>query len=119
MTYDEYKKAFEEIYALTTEIEKLCKHKKFEEVDEPFNKRNELFAKLSTPTEDLTEEKVRYILELRDRIKEKNDAILKMMQVQRNEIKKALAEINQESKIIDKYKMPTEPGKSSIFDFKE
>ncbi len=119
MTFEEYKEAFEEIYTLSEQIEELCKKKKFEEIDEPFNKRNELFAKLSTPTEDLDEEKVNYILELRDKIKEKNDFILKAIQVHKNEIKKALVEVNKESKVIEKYKIPTGDVKSSIFDFKE
>ena len=119
MTYEEYKKFFEEIYTLSEEIEKLCKKKKFDEIDEPFKKRNELFAKLSTPTEDLDEEKVKYILELRDKIKEKNDFILKAIQVHKSEIKKALLEVKQESKIIEKYKIPKGDIQSSIFDSKE
>ncbi len=119
MTYDEYKEAFEQIYVLTEELEELCKKKKFDEIDDPFNRRNELFAKLSTPTEDLDEQKINYILDLRDKIQEKNNFILKAMQVQRSEIKKVLLEVKQESKIIQKYKIPFGEVKSSIFDTKE
>ena len=119
MTYEEYKKIFEEIYALVQELEELCKKKKFDEIDEPFSKYNELFAKLSTPTEDLDEEKINYILELRDKIKEKNDFILRAIRVKRNEIKRELIEVKQESKVIEKYKIPTGDTKSSIFDSKE
>ena len=119
MTYEEYKKIFEEIYALVQELEELCKKKKFDDIEKPFSKYNELFSKLSTPTEDLDEEKVNYILELRDKIKEKNDFILKAIKIQKNEIKKELLEVKQESKVIEKYKIPTGDINSSIFDSKE
>ena len=119
MTYEEYKKTFEEILALSEKIEKLCKQNKFDEIEEPFAKSGELMSSLSLPEEELTEEQVKYILSLRDKIQEKNDSLKKIMQVQKNTIKQELALLNKENKIVETYKIPQGDIKSSIFDSRE
>jgi len=119
MTFEEYKKAFEEVLALSEKIEILCKKNKFDEIDEPFNKRNQIFASLSLPEEELTEEQVQSILNLRDKILEKNEFIKKAMQVRKNVIKQELSAIKQETKIVETYKIPKGDINSSIFDSRE
>ena len=118
MTFEEYKSTFEEILELTEVLEKLCKKNNFEEIDEPFTKRQELFSKLDMPS-NLTTEQIQTILQLRDIIKEKNDFIIRAMQVARNKIKEELTSIKTEEKIIEAYKIPSGEIKSSIFDSKE
>ena len=71
MLYEEYKKTFEEILELSIELETLLKQRRIDEIGEVFEKRDALFKKLETP-KDIDEEKVQYIYELRDKIKEKN-----------------------------------------------
>ena len=118
MTFEEYKALFEEILELTEVLEQLCKQNKYDEIDEPFNKRQALFAQLDMPT-NLSEEQIKTILQLRDVIKEKNDFILRNMQVARNNIKQELINSNTEQKVIDAYKIPKGDVKSSIFDSRE
>jgi len=115
MLFEEYKKIFEEILELTEELELICKNKKEGDFDGIFEKRDKLFQKLETP-EDVTEEKINYIRSIRDKIQEKNEFILRTIQVTRNEIKKALLEVKQESNVIEAYKIPKGNNNASIFD---
>jgi len=119
MTYEEYKKAFEEILEISEKIERLYKLNKIDDVEGLFKRREELFAALSLPEEDLNEEQVAYIFKLRDKIQEKNQTLIRVMQVKKNEIKKELISLNQETKVVEKYKIPKGDVKSSIFDFRE
>ena len=82
MTFEEYKTIFEGVLALSEKIEELCKNNRFEETDELFDKRNQLMAKLTLP-DDIDEEKILYIQNLRDKIQEKNASILTFMQNQK------------------------------------
>ena len=119
MTYEEYKKAFEDILALSEKIENLAKKNKFDDIEPLFDKRTELFSKLELPEEDLTEEQIMYIFELRDKIQEKTQTLMRIMFVQKNEIKKELISLTKENKMVETYKIPQGETKSSIFDIKE
>ena len=94
----------------------LCKKGKFDEIDELMTKRNAIFAELSLPDEDLTEEQVQEIFNLRDKIQEKNDFLIRAMQVEKNTIKRELAQLSKEMKVAQSYKIPQGEIKSSIFD---
>ncbi len=118
MLYEEYKEIFEEILKLSEELEVMLKKKQVDDIGEVFDKRDALFKKLSTPS-DIDEEKIKYIYKLRDKIKEKNDFILRAMQVAKNEIKQALLDTIQEEKVIEAYKVPKGDISSSIFDSRE
>lgn len=119
MNYAEYKKIFEEILVLTEKLENLCKEKNFEEIDLFFNKRNELFVKMEAPNEDLTEEQVNYILNLRDKVKEKNDFVLECFKSRKEELKTQLIETKKEKQILDAYTISQNNQKSNYYDFLE
>ena len=117
MLFEEYKGTFEEILSLSTEIEVLCLEKKFDEIAEPFAKRDALFKKLSLP-DNIPDEQVEYINDLSEQIQKKNEKILKYFQVAKNDIKKELISLKGEDKVIDAYKVPVDIN-SKIFDSME
>ena len=119
MKAEEYIKIFREILVLTEKLEELCKRKKFDDIDEPFNKRDELFNKLDELPEDITKEDYQVICEIKDKLTEKNQFIMKAFQVHKNNLKMDLALMNKENKIVEAYKIPSTINKSSIFDSRE
>ena len=86
MQFEEYKKIFEEILTYTEETVKLYKQKKIEEAEVLFNKRTSLMAKL-TPFEDIDEEKVNYIISLRNKIQELDNVLSQYISKQKEELK--------------------------------
>ncbi len=118
MNFEEYKITFEEILKISEVIEELCKQKKFDALDKPFNEREKLFEKLELPS-DLTEEQLNCIMELRDKIQAKNDFLVRAIKAHKLMLKQEILHTKQENKIINAYTIPKGDNKSSIFDSKE
>ncbi|MCR4880915.1 MAG: hypothetical protein K6A44_03070 [bacterium] len=123
MVFEEYKKLFEEILALTAKIEELCINFKSDETDELFHKRNALMKKLSVP-EDLDDEKFAQIIKIKNEVAKRNENILKAMQKEKNKVESDLKEIratapqlnsSDSGQIEQTSKSKTKPGDSSIF----
>ena len=127
MLFNEYIKIFEEVLALTEQIETLCMQFKSDETDELIHKRSQLMSKLDVP-QDIDEEKFAQILAIKDKISEKNANILSAMQkekeiaqktvdeIKKNAAKKNLPESSTETKIRNTYKKPNDGDmNSSIF----
>lgn len=126
MLFDEYIKIFEEVLSLTEKIEKLCIQAKSDETEELFHKRSSLMQKLQVP-EDIDDEKFAKIIEIKNKISEKNKIILDAMQKEKEMIKTSMEEIKKqhmrsqvyqqsaEQKIKDSYKEPPFGGSGSIF----
>lgn len=120
MDFEEYKKLYEDILEISEVVEKLFKAKKFEEVKEPFEKRFLLVEKLTEADinlEELDDEKFQQIADLAGQIKEKNEFILKAMQLQKMELKKEMINVRQEQDITEAYQIKSsEKTGNSIFD---
>ena len=69
--------------------------------------------------EDITKEDYQVICEIKDKLTEKNQFIMKAFQVHKNNLKMDLALMNKENKIVEAYKIPSTINKSSIFDSRE
>ena len=119
MNAEEFIKIFQEVVDLTEEIENLCKIKKIDNIEETFNKRDELFNKLGDLPEDITNEQYKIICDLKDKLTQKNNFILKAIKTRKNDIKMELALLKKEEKVVDAYKVPSFKENSSIFDFKQ
>jgi len=122
MTFEKYKKIFEEILALSIQIKDLYQDNKSDEAVEIFAKRNELLAKLGIP-DDIDQSGFDYICSIKNQIEETNNAILKLLQVQKNKVAKQFEDnvvANQtEEQLKETYKNPKNIGddgsSSSIF----
>lgn len=119
MNANEYIEIFKKILELTEEIEILCKRKNFDDIEDPFNKRDSLFEKLDILPDEITKDQLELIKVLKNTISEKNKFILKSFKTYKNELKMDIALSSKENKVIEAYKINSVDFSNSIFNLKE
>jgi len=121
MGFQKIKKAYEELYAVGSEICQLCEEGKYEELQASFVRKESAFKATQkiNISEDFSDDELRELKKIIEKIEENDKKILEKIEKHKEELRKELNSISKNSKAVSAYKLSLSEYKPILFDTRE